>query len=199
MPVSRRRKAVVKHRQEQPRTPPASREPITNAGPYAEKREATSIFGRSLEEMEALPLFVMGEFKLRKMVEKDRLYTNGESWLLVTVDGERQVTQVVLSLLPPEEDHPDERFRINARGKDGQPLRLTYQWALLVHFAHGVLGLGPRDSSEFLTQLWRPEFLPILRGGLKIDLLTGHFHGGPENMAVGARRAETEDYSGAVR
>lgn len=196
MPVSRRRKVAEKKRPA--RKGGGEERRLENAGPYASSTPPSPILGRELTELEHLPLYVLGGFKLRKMVGRDRLYTNGETWLVVTVDEERRVTEVILSLLTPDEDHPDERYRIDARGKDGQPFRLSYQWAVLVHFAHGVLGLGPREASDLLSHLFRPGYLPLVRDGLRIDLMSGQFLGGPERLALGVRRADAEEYEGAA-
>lgn len=158
-----------------------------NAGPYAGATPPHPIVGRPLDELEHLPLVVLGDLKMRRMVGRDRLYSNGETTLVVSCDADRVVIEVVMSVLPPDEDHEDERFRINARGKDGEPFRLTYQWALLVHFAHGVVGLGPKDASEFMSRFLHPGYLPLKRGGLRIELISGHFQGGPDRLALAVR------------
>ncbi|MCK6529571.1 hypothetical protein L6R50_19120 [Myxococcota bacterium] len=201
MPVSRKRQGGGSDRKSYvktaPKAPPTPSGRFENPGPYAEAAPAHAL-GRDLSELESSPFFVLGGFKLRKMVGRDRIYTNGETFALVGVDAERRVTQVVVSLLPSAEDHPDESYRVAARGPGGQPVALSYQWAMLVHLAHGVIGLGARDASELLTRIFQPGYLPIERGGVRVDLVSGQFLGGPERVALGIRRADAPEYTGAA-
>ncbi len=154
-------------------------------GPYAGSQEPRCLLGQSLAEIEASDVFRAAGLRMRKMMGRERVYVGAHTDVWLRVDDRRLVQALLVSLLPPDRDVEDDCFDVVARvdggaeGKDA--VRLSYGWALLVHLAHDVLGLGAEDAAALLNGIYRDGFLPRRFGDVELSLQAGRRH---------ARRAE---------
>ncbi len=143
-------------------------------GPYAAGPPNGVLIGQPLARLEASTLFRSGAARMRRMVERDRLYVGAHTDFAVTVDGERNVVALMVSLTPPDQDCEDDCFGFEARDRrTDSPMPLSYSWAMLLQLAHEVLGLDAAAAIELLNNLYQPQYLPRTLGELRLSLVAG--------------------------
>jgi hypothetical protein len=147
--------------------------PLT-LGPYAAGPPLGVLIGQPLARLEASTLFRDGGVRMRRMVERDRLYVGTHTDYAVTVDGERNVVALMVSLTPPDRDREDDCYGFEARDREtGTAIPLSYGWAVLLQLAHEVLGLDAAAAVELLNNLYLPRYLPRAIGELRLSLVAG--------------------------
>ncbi len=148
--------------------------PTLSLGPYAAGPPAGTLIGQPLAALEGSTLFRDGGVRMRRMVERDRLYVGDHTDYSVTVDEGRRVVALMASLTPPDQDRADDCYGFEARDRrTGEPIPLSYSWAMLLQLSHEVLGLEASAAVELLNNLYRAEYLPRALGGLQLTLMAG--------------------------
>ena len=143
-------------------------------GPYAAGPPGGALIGQPLARLEASTLFEAGGVRMRRMVERDRLYVGTHTDYAVTVDGDRNVVAMMASLTPPDQDCEDDCYGFEARDRQtDSPVPLSYSWAMLLQLAHEVLGLDAAAAVELLNNLYQPQYLPRTLGDLRLSLVAG--------------------------
>lgn len=144
-------------------------------GPYAAGPPEGRLLGRAVGDLEHSTLFTAAGVRLRRMSGHDRWYAGEHTDYGVTVDANRSVVALMATLLPPDRDVPDTCYRVQVR-KDGadEPLLLGYSWAMLLQFAHEVLGFPAAQAAELLNNLYRQDYLPLTVGDVRLALVAGH-------------------------
>jgi len=154
-------------------------------GPYADGEPSGRLLGAPIGALERSRLFTACNARMRRMVERDRVYASEHTDFQVHLAADRSVVAVMATLLPPDQDLADDVFGYLARRDDGVDLPMALQWSLLLQLAHEVMGLSASDAVDLLNNIYRDGYLPRDVGEVQIGLVaTKRFQSGDKALGL---------------
>ena len=161
-------------------------------GPYAVGPPDRGLLGAPIQELERSFLFTATGARMRRMVAEDRLYVSSLTDFQVHLDGDRRVTSLIATLLPPDRPVEGTCFGYTVRRtEDDADVALDYGWALLLQLAHEVFAFPAAEAAALLSNIYREGYLPRTVENVHLSHMAGsRFGGGDRALCLFAELRE---------